>query len=413
MLKRASLLRVVPFVVLAPALCSGGDNFRTSVSQKGSLLLFPSVEIQWRPDGNVSIDTFIHIANDYPEDVEVQLYFVNGDPPRDAVYAGDPPQVIVAAEPGWNFVDCQFKLTGNQTTSWSAVNGMAGGCQPFTILDDDGRPDGERSPGFRMLRGYVMAWAVDSAGEEISWNHLSGYALSVDYHEIGASEYGAYAFQALRSERGAPSGGDPGMLLLDGQEYDAVPDTLLWSFEAAGVSRIIEGLGGTLSSNTELTLMPVVADFRNNGLALATTTARYDIWNENERRFSGTQHDITCWHQSLISRYPAPNHLILSNLQTNHGKARIRGVAGGGPGSPNVAMPLLGVAQRFSMFGVVCAGFGLSSKTLIGMGFESGTIAYDPIGAGGDELQADSGVLDRLEIGERAGRAGSATRRDE
>ncbi|MBU0717593.1 MAG: hypothetical protein KJ749_05030, partial [Planctomycetes bacterium] len=52
---------------------------RVSASEKGSLLVYPKVEVRWDPLGNVIQDTFIDITNDYPQDVYVQMYFVNGD----------------------------------------------------------------------------------------------------------------------------------------------------------------------------------------------------------------------------------------------------------------------------------------------------------------------------------------------
>jgi hypothetical protein len=54
---------------------------RVSGSEKGSLLLFSNVEIRWDAAGNIVQDTFIHIANDWPQDVQVKMYFINGDPP--------------------------------------------------------------------------------------------------------------------------------------------------------------------------------------------------------------------------------------------------------------------------------------------------------------------------------------------
>ncbi|MBU0718610.1 MAG: hypothetical protein KJ749_10210, partial [Planctomycetes bacterium] len=41
--------------------------------------MYPKVEVRWDGQGNVIQDTFIDITNDYPEDVAVQMYFVNGD----------------------------------------------------------------------------------------------------------------------------------------------------------------------------------------------------------------------------------------------------------------------------------------------------------------------------------------------
>jgi len=398
--------------VFSADLLAGNERPLTNVSQKGSLLLFPSVQVGWRPNGEIFLDTAIELLNDYTQDVRVQLYFVNGDPPMEQVIAGDPPEIVSQAEPGWNFSDCMIKLTANQVASWSAARGMAGGCAPFTVLDPDGRPDPERSAGHRMLRGYVLAWAVNNAGEEIRWNHLSGHATTLDYHEIAASEYAPYAFRVRSGQTGAPSDARPGLLLLNGREYDALPDTLLWTFEAAGVSRIFD-LAGVVSSNTDLTLMPVESDFRHDGFERVTTTARYDIWNENEQRFSGTQHELTCWHQKLLSEYPSPNHLVLSNLQTNRGKARIRGVGGTNCGSASLPAPIVGVAERALMFAVTCAGTAKSSATLKGEGCESGAVLFDPSGLADNGLQAVVGVSGRSNRtgsgGKKAARTSSPT----
>ncbi|MBU0719411.1 MAG: hypothetical protein KJ749_14280, partial [Planctomycetes bacterium] len=57
---------------------------RPAVAMKGSLVIFPKVEVRWDGYGNVIQDTFIDLTNDYSEDVLVQMYFVNGDAPAAA-----------------------------------------------------------------------------------------------------------------------------------------------------------------------------------------------------------------------------------------------------------------------------------------------------------------------------------------
>ncbi|MCP4590202.1 MAG: hypothetical protein GY842_05635, partial [bacterium] len=47
---------------------------------KGSLLIFPKVELRWDASGQLIQDTFIDLTNDYPDDVRVRVYYVNGDP---------------------------------------------------------------------------------------------------------------------------------------------------------------------------------------------------------------------------------------------------------------------------------------------------------------------------------------------
>ena len=184
-------------------------------------------------------DTFIDLSNDYPADVRVQMYFVNGDLPSDAVFAGDPPLLVEREHPGWNNVDVEFDLTNNQPTYWSAMSGQPAGVSPFTILDDGdppGRPDMDPgNPGGRVLRGFVVAWAVNKAGEEISWNHLSGDATVVHYGDRTAWEYNAWAFQCVTGAAvGDACGSTAGELNLNGFEYDACPSKLLLDFYATG-----------------------------------------------------------------------------------------------------------------------------------------------------------------------------------
>ena len=97
-------------------------------NDKGSLLIFPKIEIRWDDEGNLIQDTFLMFSNDHPGDVHVQLYFVNGDLPL----AADP-STGERAHPGWNWVDNAWLLTGNQPTFWSANTGRpaAGGLSPF------------------------------------------------------------------------------------------------------------------------------------------------------------------------------------------------------------------------------------------------------------------------------------------
>ena len=67
-----------------PLELSGPTQDRVSGTEKGSLVFFTKVEIRWDGTGALTQDTFLSLTNDYPQDVRVQLYFINGDPPIDA-----------------------------------------------------------------------------------------------------------------------------------------------------------------------------------------------------------------------------------------------------------------------------------------------------------------------------------------
>ena len=370
---------------------------RASVSQKGSLLVFPAVEIKWDVDGVVTQDTLLSLANDYPDDVYIQLYMVNGDAPLDAVIDEKTEEILEPEHPGWNWADCQMLLTPNQPTYWSALTGLPAGCQPFTVLDDSipmGRPDLEGPPGSRVLRGFLVAWAVDVRGHEIRWNHLSGSAMTVDYSVTTAWEYNAYAFQARSSEHGQETDQLPGVLRLDGFEYDIPYEKLFMMFYATG-AQFMTATRGLTVVDTDVTLMPVTADLRQDSVGPITTKAKFDIWNMNETRFSGTERCVTCWDQTLMSNYEVPNNFLRQHLQTDVGKARIDGIASilcdtgdcfertgdfGIPGVCSVNAALLGVTNKLlAIEGTSCANDAAAGSTLVGMGEEAALILYDII----------------------------------
>ncbi len=381
---------------------------RGSVTEKGSLLIYSKVDLRWDADGELIQDTFLALTNDQDEDVSVQLYFVNGDEPRDAVFAGNPPQMVADGEPGWNFSDLQVVLTANQPIYWSASTGLPLGAAPFDILDPSngdgpGRPTAD---GGRMLRGFVYAWAVDRYGYRIRWNHLSGSATIVNYGDHTAWEYNAWSFQANGPEGCNPhDGGSEEALRLDGFMYDEAFDMLLVDFYASGSDALSSG-ASSVSLDTDLTLHLVSADLRRNSRGPITTDAKFDIWNENERRFSGTKRCITCWDQTLVSEYDAPNHFLIQSLQTDRGKARVDGVwntdcdgecvrvsrtFGEPAGLPGYDLPscsedaaMLGVVSKVISFAGSPQGVARSGRSVVGMGSQPALIVHDIVDSGGD-----------------------------
>jgi hypothetical protein len=297
------------------------------------------------------------------------------------VFCCDPQELVERGHPGWNWVDCQNILTDDQSIYWSALTGNPHGCQPFTVLDPGnppGRPDLDHNPdeptGRRYLRGFVVAWAVNDAGAEIRWNHLSGTATLVNYRKGTAWEYNAYAFRALTDDpNGSESDGTSGQLLMNGEEYDMNYNLLVLDFFAEGS----DPFGTENGIETDLTLLLMNLDLRQDNDGPPTTKAKFDIWNSNEVRFSGTERCITCWDQTLLGDYEAPNHFLVENLQTDKGKARIDGMASTVcPLSTDV--PLLGVEAKFIEF--INGDRAAAGSTMVGQGEDTtGVIRYDLI----------------------------------
>ena len=361
-------------VILVPTPALAVD--RVSATEKGSIVIFSKVEIRWAaPNWDVIQDTFLDLANDYPADVRIQLYFINGDEELLEIPG------VERYHPGCNWVDNQITLTGNEPTYWSALTGMPKGVSPFTILDPGfppGRPDPEGSTD-RVLRGLVIAWAVDASdGEEIRWNHLKGDALIVNYINGSAWEYNGWTFRATDAVAHGAKTGTPGVLNLDGVEFDPCFDLLLLDFYAVGSMALSHPAGLRLVQvNTDLTMFPVDRDMRQETDGPVTTKAAFVIWNMNEVMFTNTHRCVTCWDQALLSSYGWPNSFLLGNLHTDKGKARIDGIASAlCPDSVDAA--LLGVAMKLLDFdgGVDFAQAGMN---LFGMGTQDAVMKADII----------------------------------
>ena len=328
-------------LALAITAFAQNGNLRLSSSHKGSLLMYSKIELKWTADGRELLqDTIIDISNDYPEEVDVQAFFINGDPEVEEICVGFPCEqnIIQEAEPGWNTADCRFTLTANQPHFWSAARG-SDKCQPFMVLDANGpgRPDPETGLTTRILRGYAIFFAVDfieEAGDygrwkEIRWNHLFGDAVVLDYQYGTAWEYNAWAFQSYSAEHGEPTG-DAGLLSLDGVEFDAPYANLILDFYASG-STALSGGHQTVQVDTDLTVHAVSADLRQDNCGPLLTKIVADIWNENESKFSGTRRCVCCWDQTMLSEWvrtaAVPNHFLRSMLGTDKGKARLDALA--------------------------------------------------------------------------------------
>jgi hypothetical protein len=398
------------FALASSAFAQNGTN-RTSTVKKGSLLIYPKVELRWDAAGKLTQDTFITLVNDFNRDVDVKIYFVQGDGPLDPVYA-DPDETILVerGHQGWNQVDCGIELTENESTYLSMANG-GNGCQRFTILDGGtppGRPNTEPDGG-RVLRGFVYAFATDDEQNEIVFNHLTGHADLVNYALRSAWEYQAYAFQTVANQTtGTWPDATSGELSLDGVEYDYSFNQLVFDFYAVGSTAFSNG-GITVMLDTDLTLHPVSADLRQDSCGPITTKAHFDIWNANEEFRSGTTRCITCWDQTLLSAYSVgngeDNNFMLLDLGTDKGKARIDGVASFE--CDNLFVPpdledailqylllhdregcyytindsqnasLLGVAAKVLAFSGGATGRTWAGMNLVGSGQESAQIYYD------------------------------------
>jgi hypothetical protein len=322
-----------------------------NTNQKGSLLIFPRIDVlAYNPNDPVPgfRDTIITIGNDYYQEVWVKCYWV------------DQSQGIQ---------DFMFAITPNQVVWFSAQLG-------------EGSP-GATVPPFTGPEGELKCWAVDASGQQqISFNHLYGSAqIYYAFPVLGAFETNAWVFTA----RGVPLGdpiGSPGQLDLTGLTggYDACPQYLIANFPTAVPDVQTE----------RLTLVPCMQDLRQDRTPTCTK-AKFDVWNENETKFTGSYRCIKCWYEGYLSEigadkigYGGVNFTTAGLGGSTYGRYRVQGVAStvcngkiaGCAGVKQVASPLLGLQTLENPRGDVLL---MTGNATFGAGADgSGFVKWDP-----------------------------------
>jgi hypothetical protein len=344
---------------------------RAGLNQPGSLLVLPKVELRWSPDGRTLLeDTFIQINNNFAAPVKVKLVFVNGEAP-----------IPAEGEPGWNHQESILQLTENQPIFWSAFDGPPGGAS-FAELDPDfppGRPDPDGSTD-RVLRGYMLAWAIDDVSEfEINWNHLTGRATTVNYRYGFAWDYPAYAHGAVSGAHGEETDATQSRLMLDGTEYDSAFNYLLFNFQSS-FSEAFSNAGHYAISDTELVLMPLGLDLSPVTGFAANTKAQFEIWNENEVKFTGASYCISCWNLKFLGNVVLPSYFQFGTLQTDAARARVRGIQSATcPGSTHY--PLVGTIAKHVVMDIGTTGQNFvvtaAGSAIAGAGIRSATIGEE------------------------------------
>ncbi|MGE3840785.1 MAG: LamG domain-containing protein [Vicinamibacterales bacterium] len=161
-------------------------------------------------------------------------------------------------------------------------------------------------------RGLLACWAVDGDDQnQVKWNHLSGTATV--HGMFGAYEYNAYAvFVPAGAELGPV--GVAGTLNLNGLEYDACPLYQIGQFTPPAVTGAGYAAAFTATAPNTLPLQPPTPSFpliSSNRLAIAGcslnlqqdwapvfTKLQFDVWNEEEVKFTGAYECADSWHET-------------------------------------------------------------------------------------------------------------------
>jgi len=290
----------------------------TNITQKGSLLVFSDIRVD-DVLGNLAnspaaapFNTLVRIQNDGSSDVDVKCYWMDGHKNRvDFIIPITRNQAVwFDARTGRGTYQVNVFPTG-------AANGFtAGNRHPF--LEAGGAVAAAPAAnavgdGFGPYRRGVLAcWAIDNAAQnQVKWNHLSGTATV--YNGATAYEYAAYAFYV-------PTGADlaavgtAGTLNLNGLEYDACPIYQIGQFTPNTFAGT--GYGTTFGATAPNTPPqpagnPAAPAVSWNRLALTGcslnlnqdwtpvwTKWQFDLWNEDEVKFTGAFECADSWHET-------------------------------------------------------------------------------------------------------------------
>lgn len=315
MLKKFTVYSLAVALLFGLAAVASAAQNVANTTQKGSLLIFPKIEVFTAyengtdpGDSDFWVDTLIFIANDYPQEVWVKCYWVNEDQ---------------------EVQDFMFRLTNNQPIVFWAGSGtdwFLG--NPVTV------------PPFEGV-GELKCWAVNAAGDQqISFNHLYGNAWLIG--EYAETAYNAWSFTARNVAINQPVG-TGGELVLSGANgaYDACPQYLLVNFIPAYF------MVGEADFRPDLTLVPCKQDLRQDRTP-TYTKAKFDIWNQNETKFTGAYQCIKCWYEGYLDEIGTNGgfggeKFTWWTLKTFAARFRVQGVASTVCSPAAAASPLVGL----------------------------------------------------------------------
>jgi len=262
----------------------------TNVSKRGSLLIFPKINTFTSPNRN--IDTIILIGNDGASDTRVKCYWMD------------------STQAAW---DLEFDLTAWESVWFSAKTGVGSKGIPNEFGDNKS--------------GELKCWAIDinppapwTTEVAVSWNYLYGSALIIQSDPyVNAFEYLAWAFanNAGKNFRTASA------LNLNGTEYDACPNYLLYNFFALGGYTWDFGPFGP----STLSLSPCQQDLRQDK-APVCTKAKFDVWNANEDKLTNAYQCVKCYFEGILSEIGTLTWAGCDLTKLPYGKCKVTGNKG-------------------------------------------------------------------------------------
>ena len=342
------------FAISVGVLLCGSSAFAAqnvgNTSQKGSLVIFPNIDVSpgW--------DTIIRISNDANSGVDVTCYYINERKGRR---------------------DFHFRMTRKQPI-WFSVKNHSG---TFPVAQFP--TDGTFNTGL-ATQGALLCWATDAAlSTQISHNHLSGTATVVNtFGETSqaALTYPSWNFTARNVAAGAPVG-TPGRLDLTGVDgaYDACPSYLIGHFSPAGaVVETGSGAGDEIVLENFMSVLSCNQDLKQD-FTPHFTKLQLQVWNEQEVKLTGAHEcsDGSKWTPFSTVDVGAEN-LTYSVVQSAAAQVKVKGVA-----STQCVFPrptensgLVGVLAT-AMLSASTQDIAVVGTTLDGAGAQAGFILWD------------------------------------
>lgn len=286
-----------------------------NTSQKGSLLIFPLIDIT---DGR---DTLIRIANDHNRSVTIKCYYQATDPANYRIKYRN---------------DFSFDLTKTQPAHWWASTGRSTGAartgfivRPFGILTQAGPAAADGTVQAKSVqRGELKCWAMsDDLQTPILHNHLIGTAAVFDPWSGQAFEYNASSFQALPldSTPGTPVGqvniaDRYGKLILNGTpgNYDQMSRMVVGNFTPVG--KDFEGIG---THWTKIYLTGGKQALGQGNPAVVTKYA-FTFYNQDETQYTGEHVCGDSWLEKRLGDFFSASY---SALNTDSAYFRIESIA--------------------------------------------------------------------------------------
>jgi hypothetical protein len=345
MKKVAIIVLALAFFAGMTGLVSAAQNVGNT-SQKGSLLIFPKIDVSGYRD------TIVMISNDYTSEVDVQCYWMDN-------YQ--------------NWEDFGFLMSKKQPVWFSAKTGIGNvSVPPFASFAEDGV-------------GELKCWAVDKDYlNQISFNHLFGTAKVINFEgardrgleldskswsDGWAYEYSSWNFTA-RSIQYALMG-TPGHLILSGEDtgtaYDGCPKYLLFNVAAVGAEWGYENEWGDSegkyrfeNKTTDLTFALCQQDLRQDRTP-NVTKLKFTAWNGDEVKYTGAYACAKCWYESCLdyleggafqNKANGSEKFLVESLHTDFALLRVQAVASTVCDFPtypkSVAMGLVGLSVEFN-----------------------------------------------------------------